>query len=513
VTGVSATDIVVGQMDNDPALEIALTNGSVIDASTHAVQWHRPDGFGAHLAVANLDKDGRQELIAAEQWYIVRTFDVEKRLPKSSIPAELDIGAIAVTDIDGDGVQDLLVGDGQWGSIHVYDPRTGVEKWAITNPEHGVTNIAVADVDGDGTVDLLWGAGATSTGSDRLYVADWQVRTIKWQNPQLDGPFVGPEIGDLDGDGIPEIVAASFTSESGYESGSIIVLDSRTFQLRAIFSGFAGRVFGWTGVHDLKLRDLNGDGRLEILVAGDWLYDGLIEAYSFNASNEFTLLWTNATRPDGAPFHSVDAVDVNGDGKLEIIGGGGREHTGALGVFIYAYALATGAEKWHTLQVGDYWSKIARLGISDTDGDGDLDIAGLVNNGDVYVFNGPNHTLKAIISAQATAFDLMNWTNRPQIITGDATGMLSVFQHNGTTYSKVTSMQLTTTRLDGIELSSGGAIWAGSLGVLSHYSAGIENFRSANYGTPLGASVALLPAGNLTLSAGLYGVHAFKTQP
>ena len=113
-----------------------------------------------------------------------------------------DVGAIHVTDIDGDSVQELLVGEGQWGDVIAFDTVTQQQEWFIANPEHGVTDVAVGDVYGDGDEEVLWGAGATSTGADRLYVADWQTSMIEWENIQLEGPFLGPAMGDLDGDGI-----------------------------------------------------------------------------------------------------------------------------------------------------------------------------------------------------------------------------------------------------------------------------------------------------------------------
>jgi len=508
VSGVSGSDIAVGQMDNDPALEIALTDGSIIDTGTHTVQWRWANGFGAHLKVADIDNDNIEELIAADSWYVIWAYDIEQQLPKWFIPAELDIGAIEITDIDGDGVKELLVGDGQWGSIHAFNTLTLVEEWAFKNPKHGVTNIAVGDVDGNGTEDLLWGAGATSTGSDRLYVTDWKTSTILWENLQLDGPFIGPVIGDLDGDGIDEIVVASTSSESGYESGRIVVFDSSTLTVRGISPGIARGNSGWIGVHDLDLGDIDGDGRPEVLVAGDSLYDGIIEAYRFNANNQFTLVWTNATRPEGAPFYSVGSADVDGDGKIELIGGGGREHTGAEGVYIYIYDYESGAEKWHTPQMGGYWSNISGLAIADADGDSAHEIVGMVESGDVYIFDGTTHELKGLIPAQGTSLSLANILGTTSIVIGDATGNMSVYVFNGTSYTEVINLQLAKTVLDGITFSKKGALWAGSNGVLTLYALGASPFRTENYGIPFGTSVIMIKPSTM-ISAGSYGVHAF----
>jgi hypothetical protein len=52
VAGAGGKDVVAGQMDNDPAVEIAATNGVVVDAGTRAAQWTYGGGFGLHLKLA-----------------------------------------------------------------------------------------------------------------------------------------------------------------------------------------------------------------------------------------------------------------------------------------------------------------------------------------------------------------------------------------------------------------------------------------------------------------------------
>lgn len=511
--GAGGNEIVVGQMDNDRALEIATTSGQVIDTRTQSRQWQLPLASVARLRAADVDRDGRDEIVATEGWYSVSAYDVDQQRQKWSIPTNLDVAALLVTDVDRDGVQELLIGDGQWGMVHAYSTKTQQQEWAIPNPEHGVTAIVVADLNGDGTKEVLWGAGATSTGPDHLYVADWRTQAILWQNEHLDGPFVGPQIGDLDGDTIPEIVVASYASDSGYQSGRIVVIDSRTLRVRALSAGVAGGWAAWTGVHDLKLRDLNGDGRLEIVVATDWLYDGLIEAYAFSAANEFTLVWSNLTRPIGAPFYSVDVADVDGDGSLEVVGGSGVAHSGAEGVFIYAYDAATGAERWRTQDLGGYWSGVADLAITDTDGDGAIEIGGMLTGWGVYVFGGATHGLEATIDIPATALTTLRQGGSVQLLIGDSNGRTSLRAFDGTAYPEVSGMQLAFVALDGVHVGGGDALWVGSGGTLTRFLSGSATFQSANYGSGFGRDIGLLYDKGWVFSAGGYGVHGFATQP
>jgi hypothetical protein len=506
-------DIITGQMDNDPAIEIAVTDGRVIDADTHLAQWTWPAKFGAHLRAADIDGDGRDELIGAEAWYTVFAYDVERQLPKWSLPADLDIGAIEVADIDNDGVQELLLGDGQWGEIHAYSTTTQLEEWKIANPEHGVTNIAVGDVNDDGLKEVLWGAGASSTGSDRLYVANWVTRAVTWQNEQLDGPFLGPEVGDLDGDGISELVYVSTSSEASYDSGRIVVVDSRTMKVRAVSAGIAGGVYGWTGVHDIKLRDVNQDGRPEILIAGDWLYDGLIEAYSLNTLNQFTLTWTNATRPSGQPFYGVEVADIDGDGTLEVLGSGGREHTGAAGVFIYAYDAVTHGEKFHTLQIGPYWSKVTGLVVAQLDDDPALEFAGLIDGGGVYVFDGVTRTLDAIIDVIAASLSAIKpGFGLKGLLVGTTTGHVGLWTFNGVNYSETGGWNFGAKPINGVQLTPDGALAVGSDGAVHVLREG-NLYHSANYGNGFGRSLLSMGGGRVLLSGGEHGVHALIVHP
>jgi hypothetical protein len=510
---VFAGDIITGQMDDDPAIEIATTEGKVIDAATHAVQWSWTPKFGRRLRAADIDADGRDELIGAEAWYTVFAYDVERQLPKWSLPADLDIGAIEVTDIDADGVQELLVGDSQWGEVHAYSTVTQAEEWKIANPEHGVTNIAVGDVNNDGIKEVLWGAGASSTGADRLYVGNWMSRTISWQNIQLDGPFVGPAVGDLDGDGIAELVYVSMGSEAGYASGRIVVVDSRTMKVRAVSPGVAGGTNAWTGVKGLKLRNLVGDSRPEIVVATGWLYDGLIEAYSFNSANAFSMVWTNLTRPNGVSFASVEVADIDGDGGLEVLAGSDAEHTGSIGEFIYVYDAATRAEKFHTLQMGARYSKISDLVVGQLDSDPAMEFAGLVDGGAVYVFDGKTRILDALIDVKGTSLASINPSyGIGSLLVGTTTGRVSAYAFNGSIFTERLGWNFGTLRITGAALTPDGALAVGTGGVIHVLREGVS-FQTRNYGAGFGHDLLSMGGGRVLLSGGGLGVHAFIVRP
>lgn len=335
-----ATELAVGQLDTDPALEIVISGdtGWVMDGGTRKIQWAYPGSFGRTIVLANLDADSPLEIIGTPGWYSINGYDLSRKVRAFTITTDLDVGTLAVADVTADGIPELLMGDGQWGQIYAYNLANRKKLWAIDNPNHGTTQIAAVDLNLDGKPEILWGAGATSTGADNLYITDGVSREITYTSPALDGPFIGPVIGDVDGDGISDLVVCSRSSESGYNSGRILVFDRFSHALKGISPPVIDNLC-WEGVNDLKLRHVTPGKAMEILVAGDHLYDGAAEVYSFENA-EFTRIWTNKIRPEEGPFTCVDVADINGDGVPEIIT--------STDLFVRAYDFATQKLLWRS---------------------------------------------------------------------------------------------------------------------------------------------------------------------
>lgn len=513
VTGAGSSplpaDIAVGQMDGDPALEIATTGGAVIDSATRSIQWRAEGELGRQVLAADIDADGRDELIVAENTDAVRAFDVELQLQKWEIPI-FDVGSARVADIDQDGAQEILVGDGQWGGVHAFDPVTLAEEWAVESPDAGVSQIAVVDVDGDGDLELVWGAGGGSTGPDHLRVTEWQTGAVRWQSIHLDGPFVGPEVGDLDGDGVEEMVVVSSDSEDGQESGRIVVIDGQTLTTRAISQSVAGGNSA-TGVQDVAVRDLDGDGRPEILVATDRGYDGVIEAYRFSAANAFTLLWTSQIAAEVSALRSIEVADIDGDGEAEVLGGTDGDFSGDGGAFVRVYDAATGAEE-DPLALEGTFSLAMDLVVGDTDDDGDVEVAAVELGGAVHVFDGATRAPEATIQAEGTALTAAVTAEGLVLLVGDSNGRLSVRRFDGTEYAEVGGADLGGAPLDGLTVLRDGRLMVGAEGVLRGYEAplGAEIFSSRLHGWRMGHRAARLRGSPLVFSAGEYGVHGFR---
>ena len=451
LAGAGGYDVVAGQMDNDAALEIATTSGKAVDSAARTAQWTRATGFGARVRLAPFPGENYNQLIVAESWNNIYSYDIARQLPRWSMSTSSDIGSLRIADVEGDGVPEIIYGQNQSGVMHVYDIETRTQKWQVTSSDHGSTDVAVADVDGDGVVELIWGSGWGSGGPDHLLIhSTTGSHPLKWSNPDLQGPFVGPVIGDVDGDGQPELVVCSFSSESTYYGGKVLVFDLVTLSLRGI-SGYVGGING-RYVFDLKLRDVDNDGVLDILAVGSSFSSGAITVFGFSQSNVFTTKWSNASLSGGSSgFKFAEVADLDGNGTQEIIGASDTH------LYIYNYPATT--HSWQSLNLA---SPVTGLIVEDLDGiGGSREIAALVTNGDLYTFDGPSRQLRNLRQATGATV-LANRVSPWGIVTADNTGLGRFLRYGNDSYTESFTRQFATSALNGISVLPNGSVAIGA---------------------------------------------------
>ena len=164
-------------------------------------------------------------------------------------------GATMVADVDGNGIDDVFLG----GAIRVDGTpfNNDITPWASANTS------AAGDIDGDGDLEFV-SVVNNGVGISYGYTVSAQHHTGA---PVAGFPWVTshdnagmPALGDVDGDGETEIV---FTSAEGFPWDTTVhILGSDGVEERTIFIPVDGGMGGATHV----LGDLDGDGFPEIIV-------------------------------------------------------------------------------------------------------------------------------------------------------------------------------------------------------------------------------------------------------
>jgi uncharacterized repeat protein (TIGR01451 family) len=429
------SDLAVANVDADTTLEIVV-NGHVLDGATRAVEWSF--GFGSKLNVVDVDGDGKAEIIALQGWYKIFGFDAELKNRTWEITVQSEIAALYVADVDNNGRPDIVYGDGQLGYIHVLDGVTRQQRWQIQNPEHGVTRIAFGDVDGDGVTELLWGAGWTAAGDDKLFIADTASRTIKWSNIDIDGPLSALDVGDVDGDGRQEIVMIPFSNS---QQNLIYIYDAETHALEWQSGPLqpANGVY-WNRLESLRLDDVDADGRLDIVVATS--YNGHILAYD---GRTHTLKWQSG-QPTSDAFNALAIADVDGDGSVEVIGS--QYNTNGYLVILDG---ATGQEEWRT-GTHSGWGGAKNIVVDDVDQDGNPDIL-FSMAGVAFMYDGVTRqktwqsgsTISLVSSADVDGLP------GPELLLGTDEGVLMVL--DGKTRATKRTVTISTSALTALRLS------------------------------------------------------------
>jgi len=274
--GLGGDELAIENIDTDPIREIVV-NGDpahVLDASQKIEEWAYNGGFGSRMGVGDVDNDYMAEIayVSTSNLYVL---DADTMVIKWEINYyAVILCGIAVADVDGDGVSEVVTGDGQTGSIRGFRGSNGDELWVIPNPEPYASGLTVADVNDDGVNEILWGAGLMAYTSTGLFIGDWQNEIVMWRSDDLDRPLY-VAAGDVDNDHHGEIVLISAHTSNTHRAGMISVYDGETHQIE--WSILVSQLV-WE-IDYFAVGQLDEDLPLEILIGGGTLYSKMLRSY------------------------------------------------------------------------------------------------------------------------------------------------------------------------------------------------------------------------------------------
>ena len=439
----------IADLDRDGAPEVVQGSYDVValNGATGALKWRAPNGSRVWpgVAVADLTGDGTLEVVVGRGSDQLTVYDARGTVLWTRNPfGSGEVRTLAVEDLDTDGLLEIVVGRASGGStrqLSVYDAAGNVRSgwparrdgepgngWGMYNE-----NVAVADLDGDGDKELI---GPTDThyvtaldhGGNQLPASPVYGAGKVWSQVGVHVDHAvdlrgyadcgvehrpnfansAPVVGDLDGDGVREIVIVGNVYDCGADPYASLY--EMPFVFRLDRTRASGTGWSWTvlptpaagsgplsedyGVIETAepnpvLADLDGDGQKEILFPS---YDGRVHAYGLDGTESGG--WPYDVPGSGIRFASEPVVaDLDGDGTAEVIftswpqksvGGTGQLHVlSHLGAPLHEVALPApfGGATWN--------GALGAPSLGDVDGDGELEVAvGTVSSG-VAVYDLP----------------------------------------------------------------------------------------------------------------------------
>ncbi len=400
-----------------------------------------PPAEWRNVRVADLDGDGKAEFVVVEpstrnRPQVLKVFSVDGQLLWSrELGYDIPPDVPAIGDIDGDGKSEIFVDVPNGVTAFHYD-GSAVTGWPVNKTTRNQAKV-LADLNRDGIIELItysqeysatqvpdlrelaiyngkgnlikkwdlpW-CGSTNdvqkifpaianldddpqleivvvSGCSEVAAFDYRRDEAKWRTSG-DGVFLSsPVIGDIDGDGSPEVIAAA-AADNGSPTGGVYV-----------FRGNGERWVGWPVLEEYSftsapaLGDLDHDGRLEIVLASTQP-SGLhvLQGDGFEADG-----WPVDAFHYGSSRVGVSLADIDADGTSEILSAipgftllalseNGAEYVGGVIARNFAGAIVplNGPNSIQGLPFENFTPyrthKASPPLLGDFDGDGSLDIA------------------------------------------------------------------------------------------------------------------------------------------
>ena len=237
---------------------------------------------------------------------------------------------------------------------------------------NGAQSLLVADFNGDGKQDLASANTNDNTVSVLLGNGDgtFQAGTVF---PVLNAPEV-LAIGDFNGDGKQDLVVGYRYEDAGDVGGISVLLGNGdgTFTQHVDYEAK-------TTVFDMLVGDFNQDGKLDLILAGNFGSGIGIEFLQGNGDGTFRAA---VSIPSDGNLESLAAADLNGDGKLDLITSDYQLDFAGGGAFVL---LGNGDGTFQSpKQYGPGRTSIG-LAVADFNADGKLDVA--ISNQDANSFS------------------------------------------------------------------------------------------------------------------------------
>ncbi|MBN2208129.1 MAG: VCBS repeat-containing protein [Candidatus Coatesbacteria bacterium] len=324
------------------------------------------------------------------------------------IGSDLNCSMPALVDVDGDGQLEIVVGSPSNATpyenilrdaIWVFRPNGRlVEGFPALLDDSGCSSPAAGDLNGDGRPEIIMGSSTNAGSTDRkLYgfngrgevLPGWPLLIDEGEKRYV---FGAPSLGDLDGDGLPEIIYGSrngilYACEVDGSAVSGWPVDLKTTPIDGIGASPA-------------LGDIDNDGSLDVVAyaSGGYLYalnaNGVVKpGWPRLLGKQMTWGFPNNIGPDdqGIEHNQAEVTsapvlcDIDGDDDLEIIFPANTLRA-ALFVLDHLGNILPGFPVYMEDDGPLFESVTSTPALGDLDGDGRREIAVWTDLGKLWVF-------------------------------------------------------------------------------------------------------------------------------
>jgi len=225
-------------------------------------------------------------------------------VPAGTCPAPGNPRDVVGGDFNGDGERDVAAALSN-GQVHILagTGNGGLAPSSVLSVGVALKGIAAADLDGDGDLDLV----TIDSSGDKLirlrndgslsFVADSQV--------PITGHPSDVALGDLDADGVPDAAMSCENNTVAVVKGS-----AAGFALPVVSAPIGNLA------QSVRIADFDQEGGPDLLVSA--YNDNSVTVLANADSLQFDVI---AQATSGANPRSAEAVDVNGDGRMDVVTG------------------------------------------------------------------------------------------------------------------------------------------------------------------------------------------------